>query len=115
MSMEPFRADGWSTTGRSCVSKKAPSSRRVDEGIILYHLKILIDDRYCGGEAGRSSCGRYALLNGERTMAGHDFLDSIRDERVWTETLKKIGGAIGTASMSAFAQIAAGISVKLLS
>jgi hypothetical protein len=63
--------------------------RSYDE--IAYHLVILIDGGLVDGE--RDQSGGFALR--KLTWAGHDFLDSVRDPKIWRATKERVKDAGG--------------------
>ena len=56
------------------------------DDIVNYHLDLLISAEIVNGEMNWMSHGRgVAVVRGLR-WEGHDFLDTIRNESIWTET-----------------------------
>ena len=49
----------------------------------------------------------------ELTWAGHDFLDTIRDEGVWSSTKEAVGKVGGTATMETWKAVAGEVGKKL--
>lgn len=76
------------------------TSRSVDE--VAYHLQMLIDSGLITGK--RSMTPIYGAL----TMAGHDFLDSVRDSAIWTKT-KETASQAGGFSLRLLGEIATGL------
>ena len=66
-----------------------------------YNLWLLVDDRYVDGEIGSHVVAGHRL-----TMAGCDFLDSIRDDGVLDQTKRAIGVNWSTASVDLVKQVA---------
>jgi hypothetical protein len=71
-----------------------------DQSMICYQVSLLIDCRFVEGKVawGPGVGGRIAPMTcfiTRMTMAGHDYLDSVRDPKVWERTkgkLEKVGG-----------------------
>lgn len=66
---------------------------------ICYHVQLLIDRRFVEGKVawGSDSSGLVPMncFTARMTMDGHDYLDSVRDPKVWEKTksqLEKVGG-----------------------
>jgi DNA-binding transcriptional ArsR family regulator len=63
---------------------------------IGYHLELLEDAGYIDADISKWNSGAYArALILRMTMAGHDYLDSVRSPEVWNKTktaLEKVGG-----------------------
>jgi hypothetical protein len=58
---------------------------------VAYHMVLLIDGELLDGE--REQSGGFVAR--KLTWAGHDFLDSVRDPKIWSATkdkVKKAGG-----------------------
>jgi Hypothetical protein (DUF2513) len=68
---------------------------------ICYNVQLLIDRRFIEGKVlwGTGARGRQEPMScfaTRITMDGHDYLDSVRDSRVWERTkrnLEKVGGS----------------------
>ena len=73
------------------------------------HVKLLLDAGYIEAkDAGTSMEGDDFLIQ-RITNAGHDYLDSVRDETVWAKTkehLKKVGGGAALDTVKAVAKAA---------
>lgn len=69
-----------------------------------YHLLLLTD----AGFVTTVSSGTYRLTN-----AGHEWLDTVRDETVWNKT-KEAAGKVGGASLGLLAAIATGYAKERL-
>jgi hypothetical protein len=56
-----------------------------------YHVQLLLDAGLVEGEAFRDGEGRFiGAVVSRITWAGHDFLQSIRDETVWAKAKKHV-------------------------
>lgn len=79
---------------------------------IEYHLRLLEDENYLSGDpkSPSSSCtGKPQFRNWHITRltnSGHDFLDTIRNDEVWKQTLEKISKVGGSAALSIIKTIA---------
>jgi hypothetical protein len=71
---------------------------------ISYHIQLLDEARFITAED-LSTLGGYEWRAKRLTYNGHEFLDDIRDSRVWTET-KKIAEDIGAGSVHMLFEIA---------
>ena len=77
------------------------------------HLKLLVDVGYVDANTISSFEGTTYLIRG-LTWDGHEFLNDVRSENVWSgvkEKLKRVGGS---ASLSVIKQVAAEISKRLM-
>lgn len=80
---------------------------------IFYHLKLLNDENYIVGNVYISS-GIVTAQIERMTMAGHKFLDNIRDLIVWGETKHTIFSKFKSVSISIIEQVAGAIIMKKL-
>ena len=69
-----------------------------------YHLVLLRDAGFIEGK--HAEYGTFRITN-----AGHDYLDTVRDEEVWRKT-KSLVGAAGTYTLSIVAEVAKSIASK---
>lgn len=63
----------------------------VDTAVILYNLALLVNARFVKG---RVTATREFMMEG-MTWAGHDFLDSVRDDEIWRRTKEGVTAAGG--------------------
>lgn len=83
--------------------------------ILGYHLWLLQDAGYI--EAGHHS--RF-LSRGEvwhsvkLTWAGTNFLNTIRDPGVWTETKNRVASTVGTVSIAVLTEVATSVARRML-
>lgn len=61
-----------------CLAVAGASADQID-----YHLRLLRDEDFIDCPGSQPACG---ITFGGLTWAGHDFLDSIRDDDVWRKT-----------------------------
>lgn len=76
----------------------------VDEHVLGYHVGLLADGGYVTAQSGTIH-DLVPWVTG-LTWAGHDFLDSIRDDKVWKDTTKRIASTVGTAAVDVVKQVA---------
>jgi len=70
-----------------------------DDNTVYGHLLLLDEAGFVEGMESGSLNASYRNYEPRRlTWAGQDFLDSIRDEKVWTKTLQKLATVSGSAS-----------------
>lgn len=71
------------------------------------HLKLLQDAGLIDAEEHTVYLGGGELWYGVRlTWAGHEFLDTIRSETVWTETKRRVTSTVGTVSIAVLSEVA---------
>lgn len=89
----------------------AKSSYNLDE--LIYHLKRLEEADYVDITIQYSSNQVYVYTLNYITWAGHQFLDTIRSDKVWS-TSKKVADDLKVKSISAFTQIAFQVTSNLI-
>lgn len=68
---------------------------------IGYHLEMLIDHGYIDGDVKTSWGGDYIQMTAKAlTLDGHDFLDAMRDNKVWSKAKKVISDTVGSTTLS---------------
>ena len=85
----------------NCYCEKNFPSYPVD--VTTYHMKYLLDARFIQGNNGYFR---------DITPAGRDFLNNIRDEKVWSET-KKAASKVGGVAIGILSDIAASVVKKM--
>lgn len=73
-------------------SSPAAAELDVDQGILIYHIRLLCDAGYLDGSVKSMSRGDLdgiAIVHGIRWQ-GHEFLDAVRDDTVWREVKRQI-------------------------
>jgi hypothetical protein len=70
---------------------------------IAYHVEILAEAGFIEAD-NLSSLSSYDWRAKRLTYQGHEFLDTIRDSKVWSET-KKIASTVGAGSVTALFEI----------
>jgi hypothetical protein len=70
---------------------------------IAYHVEILADAGFIEAED-LSSFSGYDWRAKRLTYQGHEFLDTVRDNKVWSET-KKIASTVGAGSVTVLFEI----------
>ena len=80
---------------------------------LTYHLKRLEEADYVNITIGNSSNQVYVYVLNYITWNGHQFLDTIRSDKVWV-TSKKVADDLKVKSISAFTQIAFQVASNLI-
>ena len=78
---------------------------------VNYHESMLYREGFIKGVP---ILGGSRILAPELVWKGHDFLDDIRDDRIWQATMKQVGQQVGSASLEVIKAVAASIATKLL-
>lgn len=83
--------------------------------LVGYHVELmeahgLIDANLVKAMGGVVVRGNVKAL----TWDGHDYLDAIRDERVWSRTKKAVKEAVGDTTMSTIKQTASLVAMQLI-
>jgi Hypothetical protein (DUF2513) len=85
---------------------------------ICYHVHLLIDRRFVEGKvAWGSDAGGLVPMScftTRMTMDGHDYLDSVRDPRVWEKTKSQLDKVGGGGPLELVKDIAAKIMAELI-
>lgn len=80
---------------------------------IAYQLRLL--DDVCFIECKEiKAIGYYDCLVQRMTMQGHEYLDSVRNETVWSKTKEKLNIVGGSASLSVIQALATAVAKTLL-
>jgi hypothetical protein len=58
-----------------------------DHELVAYHIHMLIESGLIDGTCSRSINGPRQCVARELTWPGHEFLDQIRSQKVWSRTL----------------------------
>jgi len=83
LKLEALPADGHRIFGVAATDEElAVAGASVDQ--IDYHLRLLRDQGFLDSPGQPSLSGKYPFRG--ITWAGHDFVDSIRDDDVWSKT-----------------------------
>jgi hypothetical protein len=79
---------------------------------VMSHLNLLADAGFIIGEYSRSSTNPDRVIATEHvfdlTWAGHEYLDTVRDNKIWRET-KAIAHKVGATSFEFLFEIAKGL------
>lgn len=85
------------------------------EESVLYTLAKLVEAKYINAEYKRTIGGQPYINNVfDLTFAGHEFLETIRENKVWNKT-KNILGKVGSGSFALVSQVASTILTDLAS
>lgn len=78
----------------------------ISHDVVTYHLNLLLDSMYinasCRGAV--NSPTQYTIKG--LTTRGHDYLDSVRDDTLWSNLKKKLGSSIASLPLSVVPDIA---------
>ena len=82
---------------------------------VSYHLKLLSDCNYIKAKMlSYVGCPYDDFWIERLTSSGHDYLDSVRDQGIWTETKERVASAAVSAPLEIIKQVAVSIlSLKL--
>lgn len=80
---------------------------------ISYHCNLLLDKEYIIAYFNRFLNGRELVVK-RMTMQGHEYLNSIRDETIWNQTLEKIKSVGSSMTLSMVQTLANAIAMKTL-
>ena len=78
---------------------------------VNYHESMLYREGFIKGVP---IMGGSRILDPELEWKGHDFLDGIRDDRVWQATMRQVGQQVGSASLEVIKAVAASVLTKML-
>ena len=78
-----------------------------------YHVRLLYEAGWIEGIDATSHDG-YSLMNMRLTWYGHDFLDSIRDEGVWSNVREKLKAVGGTTTLEVLKALAVSVAKEKL-
>ena len=67
-------------------------------GVIAYHVKLLVDGGYLEAQD-VSGFGKPEWIITGLKWNGHQFLDAARDDTIWRKVTRRIGDALGSASL----------------
>lgn len=74
-----------------------------DKDKLYYHLELITDNNFISYKAIPSMGAKYNLFIIDRlTSQGHDYLDSVRDPKIYKETKSKIGSLVKSCSLAVF-------------
>ena len=86
-----------------------------DKFELIYAIEKLYETNYINGSKHNALNGPYPFFNiVDISYDGHEFLDNIRNDNVWTETKQTILENIGSASLSIVSTVAAAITTRWL-
>ena len=82
---------------------------------VSYHLTLLYDDSYIKATPIRMAGTHLDCYSDHSiTMEGHDYLDSVRDKKVWDATKKKIGDQLTSAPLDIVKTVASKVILTML-
>ena len=98
------------------VARKIEIDGRTNQQVMA-HLNMLADARYIVGEYSRSSTNNDRIIATEivfdLTWAGHEYLDLIRDQKIWKKT-KALSQKVGATSVEVLKEIAKAVVIEAL-
>ncbi|MFS7394007.1 DUF2513 domain-containing protein [Carnobacterium maltaromaticum] len=80
---------------------------------ILYSLIQLTDAQYIDGSVEGYGDGETGVTFSKTTWKGHEYLDTVRDPKVWKQT-KAATSKLASVSIDIVTQVATNVSLKLL-
>ncbi|NJK58530.1 MAG: DUF2513 domain-containing protein [Pleurocapsa sp. SU_5_0] len=79
---------------------------QLDFGEVCEHILLLGDAGLAEvRELGRTYEGSIGVAIDRLTMAGHDFLDAARNEKIWKKAMKTVGEKGGTVTLGVLTQL----------
>ncbi len=84
--------------------------KKVDNDELIYHINYCVE---AGLLSMDTSYGLYQLVIKGLTPKGHDFLENIRDNKIWSG-VKNIAANVGSTSLDAITQIASNVIIQLI-
>ncbi len=83
---------------------------------VAYHFGLVIDAGLATGRVTRpwNASGSVSVLLNSLTWDGNDFLDSVRDDRVWAKVKRAVGKAVGSASLETLKAAAVKVGTELV-
>lgn len=71
------------------------------------HINLLLDEGFIEATVfPQLNAGYDDFIIERMTSLGHDYLDSVRDENVWSKTKEKLGSMINTVSLATITDVA---------
>lgn len=81
-----------------------------DSDEVSYNAEIMVEAGLLDASVSQTLGRRYPeVLIKRLTWEGHDLLDTIRDDTVWTKTKAKLGETVGTAALEVVKAVAVSI------
>lgn len=88
---------------------------KADQAEMFRHLELLVDAGFITVQRhGRFDDGGERVHSVYLTWFGHEFLDTIRSDRVWEETKHRVKSTVGTVAVSVVSEVAKSIAKGLL-
>jgi hypothetical protein len=87
---------------------------RWSDAELIEHIRLMFDADLIEGVGSDTHDGFEILTIRGLTNAGHDLIDSIRSDEVWSQTKEKVGKVGGSVGVETLKTIAATIVTKLL-
>lgn len=84
---------------------------------VAEHLRLLIDEGYVDGEVSRllgRPLGAEEIHISQLTWKGHEFIASIHDETVWSQTKTRVAKVGGNVSLNVLSEVAGSVAKGLI-
>jgi len=82
-----------------------------DDPAFVYHLALLVEEGYVKGRIDGDDQDVWAW---RLTWTGHDLLDAIRSETIWSKTKARVSKTAGTVSIGALKAVAESVAKEML-
>lgn len=82
---------------------------------VAYHLALIVKEGYAEGPAPRYSTGGgdptipVLVLALRLTPAGHDFIDTLRDDAIWAKVKERTGKVVGGVTLAILKDVGAAV------
>lgn len=84
--------------------------KNYDNDELIYHINYCVESKLLSID---SSSGLYQIIIKDLTPKGHDFLENIRDNKVWSG-VKSIASKIGATTLDSVIQISSNVITQLI-
>ena len=84
--------------------------KKFDNDELIYHINYCVESGLLSID---NSYGQYQIVIKDLTPKGHEFLENIRDDKVWSG-VKKIALKIGSTSLNSVIQISSNVITQLI-
>lgn len=105
-SVDSFIPDGLSTEIKS-DDPRANSPYMQEFNRISYHIELLLDEEFIEAESiSQMGTTHDNYIIKRLTSRGHDYLDSVRNDTIWTQTKAKLGDLTNSVTLSTITDVA---------
>lgn len=84
--------------------------KNFDNDELIYHINYCVESGLLSTD---TSYGLYQIVVKDLTPKGHDFLENIRDNKVWSG-IKSIASKVGATSLNSVVQISSNVITQLI-